>query len=117
MSAKKRKKNLLGEILKRPALYWGNSDNHFHSFLAFVSGYQMARAKNIFGSVHRQLDQMIPPKFHEFVTEYYGHEFRGSRGWTSFIEEHTSSDAEALQLFLKLRDLCLKRRKKRPRRK
>ena len=98
--------SLLENILKRPAMYWGNSDNHFHSFVAFVSGYQAARS-DLFGEEARlQLDQIVPPRFHEFVTEYYGHTFpHGGYGWTTFIEENSTSDRDALELFMKLRRL------------
>ena len=104
--------NVLESIFKRPAMYWGNSDNHFHSFVAFLSGYQMARDEMLNDEARAQLDQIIPPRFHEFVTEYYGHKFPyGGYGWTSFIEENTSTDREALDLFMKLRRLYDERHK------
>lgn len=96
-------------------MYWGNSDNHFQSFVAFVSGYQMARGKAfpLDKGYLRELDEMIPADFHVFVTNYYGHEFPyGGFGWTNFIEENSSSGTEALQLFFELRGLCLEERTK-----
>ncbi len=96
----------LESIFRRPAMYWGNSDNHFHSFVAFLSGYGLARSEHLNEEDRDQLDNAIPPKFHEFVTEYYGHKFPyGGYGWSTFIEENTDSDEEALSLFLKLRHL------------
>lgn len=98
--------SLLENILQRPGMFWGNSDNHFHSFVAFISGYQLARDSFIGEELRRQLDQIIPPRFHEFVTEYYGHTFpHGGYGWMTFIEENSKSDREALELFMKLRQL------------
>ena len=98
--------SVLDAILARPALYWGNSDNHFHSFVAFISGYQLARDERIPERAREQLAQVIPPDFHKFVTEYYGHTFpHGGCGWQTFIEENTTSDREALALFAKLRRL------------
>ena len=80
--------SVLESIVKRPAMYWGDSDNHFHSFVAFVSGCQPARSDVLGEEARQQLDQLIPPRFHEFVTEYYGHTFPyGGYGWTTFIEE------------------------------
>ncbi|MBK1829521.1 hypothetical protein JIN77_02190 [Verrucomicrobiaceae bacterium R5-34] len=93
-------------IMRRPGMYWGDSDNHFHSFIAFLSGYQIARDEILDEEARNEMDQIIPPKFHEFVTEYYGHTFpHGGHGWTSFIEDHSETDREALDLFLKLRRL------------
>jgi hypothetical protein len=98
--------SVLANIVKRPAMYWGNSNNHFHSFVAFLSGYQIARSEMLGEEARTQLDQVIPPRFHEFVTEYFGHSFPyGGYGWTTFIEENTASDREALDLFMKLRRL------------
>lgn len=98
--------SVLDNIVKFPYMYWGNSDNHFHSFVAFLSGYQTARSEMVGEEVRRQLDQVIPPRFHEFVTEYYGYSFPyGGYGWTTFIEENTESGREALELFVKLRRL------------
>ena len=98
--------SVLENLIKRPAMYWGNSDNHFHSFIAFLSGYQLAQDDIVDDDARRQLDEIIPPSFHEFVTEYYGHTFpHGGYRWMTFIEENTESDQEALEAFLKLRRL------------
>jgi hypothetical protein len=98
--------SVLESIVKRPAMYWGDSDNHFHSFVAFVSGCQLARSDVLGEGARQQLDQIVPPRFHEFVTEYYGHTFpHGGYGWTTFIEENAESDRDALELFMKLRRL------------
>ncbi len=97
---------LLEGIIRRPAMYWGDSDNHFHSFVAFLSGYGLGQGDHLDEEARQQLDDVIPPRFHEFVTEYYGHKFpHGGYGWTTFIEENSNSDQEALSLFLKLRRL------------
>ena len=97
---------LIESIIRRPSMYWGNSDNHFHSFVAFLSGYGLGAGHQLDEDARKQLDDVIPAKFHEFVTEYYGHKFpHGGYGWMTFIEENTDSDEEALSLFLKLRRL------------
>ena len=97
---------VLEAIVKRPGMYWGDSDNHFHSLVAFFSGYRMALGDGSDRRQERPLDLAIPEDFHQFVTEQYGHRFpHGGYGWMSFIEENTTSDREALELFLKLRKL------------
>lgn len=99
--------NILDNIIERPAMYWGNSDNHFRSFMAFLAGYDMARNERLTEAARKELDEIIPPKFHEFVTAYYGHKFpHGGYGWRSFIEENSKSDKDALALFMSLRQLC-----------
>jgi hypothetical protein len=35
---------MLENIVKRPALYWGNSANHLHSLMAFLRGYSLGRS-------------------------------------------------------------------------
>ena len=90
----------LEAIVRRPALYMGNSNNHFQSLNAFMSGYS-------FGLKASMKDEFIPPDFNEFVTHYYIGEWRlsGGRGWMTFIEENTENSEESLQKFLELRKL------------
>ena len=91
-------------MVDRPAMYWGDSDNHFHSFIAFLAGYQFGLQKKPNAAGCRQ--QLVPDDFHRFVTEHYGFEYPyGGYGWMTFIEERADSDHEALQLFLELRRL------------
>jgi hypothetical protein len=94
---------ILESIIERPAMYWGNSPNHFHSFVAFQSGIMCTLGTDCSRS---PLGDLIPSHFDHFVTEYYGHKFpQGGFGWASFIEEHSASDREALSLLLTLRRL------------
>jgi len=96
--------SILESIIARPALYWGNSDNHFHSFIAFINGLQLARSAN--PEALEELDRILPPDFDRFVTTHYGHTFpHGGYGWSTFIEENSGSPKEALELFLHLRKL------------
>ncbi len=104
--------NILKAILGRPAMHWGNSTNHFHSFIAFLSGYELAKAKNMTDDLHRQMAEIIPSDFHKFVTEYYGYEYpHGGCGWQTFIEMHSSNGNEAIELFQKLRNACIDKKK------
>ena len=96
--------SILEAIVTRPALYWGDSENNFHSFIAFIHGFQLARTAT--PEALLELDQILPPDFDRFVTEHYGHTFpRGGYGWSWFIEENSSTPKEALELFLHLRKL------------
>ena len=105
-SSKSTTLDVLHEIVKRPGLYWGDSDNHFHSLIAFFSGYQLARGGDSDPRDDSPLDHAIPEDFHRFVTEHFGHRFPyGGYGWMTFIEENTSSDRESLELFMDLRTL------------
>lgn len=96
----------LEAIIKRPALYMGNCDNYFQSFVAFIHGYQMARPMSESARPDFPLDKAIPDDFHKFVTEHYGYEYPyGGFGWMSLIETKEKSDQERLGAFLKLRKL------------
>jgi len=86
-------------------MYWGASDNNFQSFVAFWNGAHTALA-GIPGSYRTPFGCLIPIHFHHFVTEHYGHGFpHGGYGWMTFIQENSTSDKEALELLLKLRQL------------
>ncbi|GAA5126560.1 hypothetical protein JIN84_15645 [Luteolibacter yonseiensis] len=77
-------------------MHWGDSDYPFTSLVAFVSGHDI-------GS--RGRDQLMPWDFHQFVTGRFGHAYpHGGAGWMTFIEENTSSQEEAFQLFFQLCD-------------
>lgn len=90
---------ILEYIVKRPAMYWGNSADHFQSLLGFLAGYGWGSA---FTDEHPRL---IPDDFHHFVTHHYTGEWRleGTKGWMTFIEENTPDDHAALRKFLELR--------------
>lgn len=95
---------LLENIVARPGMYWGDSENHFHSFIAFQVGTRFDREPEKFWGT--ALGRLIPGHFDHFVTEYYGREFPyGGYGWSTFIEKNSSSDKEALDLLLVLRRL------------
>jgi len=96
--------SILDHIVARPGMYWGDSPDHFACFQAFLLGYQTARNENLEESSKTELDALLPADFDRFVTEYYGYTFpKGGMGWSSFIDEKTSSDIEALHLFRELR--------------
>jgi hypothetical protein len=93
----------LEAIQKRRGFYLGNSTRPFTSLVAFFTGYQCG-----FAAVkhnHATPEEFVPHDFHKFVTEKYGEKFpAGGKGWQSFIEENTSSEEEAFNLFFTLRD-------------
>jgi hypothetical protein len=89
---------------KRPALYWGNSDHPFTSWIAFTSGFQAGHMMALREGAIQPSD-LVPEDFNKFVTERFGETFpAGGRGWMSFIREHTSSEQEAFDLFFQLRE-------------
>ena len=90
---------ILENIVERPSMYWGDSANHFHSFIGFLTGYGWRLE---FTDEHPCL---IPDDFHYFVTHHYVGEWRleGTKGWMTFIEENTSDDHAALRKLLELR--------------
>ncbi len=78
----------LMNIAKRPGLFWEDSDDHSHSFLAFVPRYQTGRDGPVGEQVRSELDEILPPRFHEFVAEYIGRNpSQNSLGWMGLIEE------------------------------
>ena len=89
---------------KRPALYWGDSDHPFTSWIAFTSGFQAGHMMALREGAIQPSD-LVPEDFNEFVTERFGETFpAGGRGWMSFIREHTLSEQEAFDLFFQLRE-------------
>jgi hypothetical protein len=95
---------ILERIVKTPAMFWGDSDNHFHSFVAFVSAIACCRLAGVTGLESSPLNDLIPADFHEFVTAHFGHSFpHGGHGWSSLIEMNSKSDHDALNLVLTLR--------------
>jgi len=98
----------LQAIQKRPAMYLGNTDHIFTSFLGFVAGYQVGYAAAQHGFM--TFEQLVPADFSRFVTEYFGHTFpAGGKGWGTFISEHTASEQEAFEMFFRLREEYEKR--------
>jgi hypothetical protein len=94
---------LLEAIHKRPGMYFGNSSYPFTSLDSFLASYQVgfAAAKN----AQAKPEELVPDNFHKFVTERFGQRFpAGGKGWQIFIEENSSSQKEAFDLFFKLRE-------------
>lgn len=91
--------DLLECLVKRPGMYWGNSDNHFQSLVAFHSGAQMA----MFPAYKNELENLIPPYFTDFVFEALGVPKNAPMAWMSVIEGQTKDGNEALNLFFELR--------------
>ncbi len=94
--------NILEALVKRPAMYWGNSDNHFQSFVAFHLGTQMATMYTDQESKD-QLANLVPPHFTDFVFEALGVPKNAPMAWMSVIEGQTKDGNEALNLFYELR--------------
>jgi len=52
------------------------------------------------------MERIIPPDFSRFVADHFGEKgYAAGHDWTRFIEGHTNSDREALELLLRLRRL------------
>ena len=96
-------KELLDSIRKRPGLYWGGPELPFTSLVAFLNGYVLGYAER--GRSQISPTDLVPVDFTKFVTERFGRKFPdGGKGWTTFIREHTASEAEAFELFFRLRE-------------
>lgn len=97
-------KEALEAFHKRPALYWGNSDHLFTSWIAFTCGFLAGQATAFREGAIKPSD-LVPEDFNKFVTERFGETFpAGGRGWMILIREHTSSEQEAFDLFFQLRE-------------
>lgn len=93
-------------MVARPRLFWGNSDNHFQSLTAYLMGYSVARSPVPDAQYHEEMERIIPPDFSRFVADHFGEKgYAAGHDWTRFIEGHTNSDREALELLLRLRRL------------
>jgi hypothetical protein len=102
---------LLANMVARPAMYWGNSANHLHSFMAFLCGYSMGRSALTDGKVRAEVEDLVPGDFSRFVADYFGIEgYAAGADWMRFVEERSPSDREALQLLLHLRRLYEQKR-------
>lgn len=96
--------SVLESIVKRPGMYWGNSANHFHSFIAFVSGVECFNHPETDPIYQRELANIIPPHFTEFVYAELGGPDPGSgMHWSYLIQRRTKDGREALDLFYELR--------------
>ncbi|BCU76242.1 hypothetical protein [Luteolibacter sp. LG18] len=95
----------IANIVKRPGLYWGNSDNNFQSFVAYWHGISSMQCE--VPGFHRTIPGgLIPIHFTPFVREQIAPQSSlAGNGWMTFIERLTHSDTEALELLLKLREL------------
>jgi hypothetical protein len=87
-------KDLLATLHRKPAMLWGNSEFPFTSLIAFISGVHVGGG----------FPDLVPGDFHRFVAEHFGERWPSGGGWMSFIREHTSSEAEAFEMFFRLRE-------------
>jgi hypothetical protein len=97
-------KLLLESIRTKPGLYWGDPEHPFTSLVAFLNGYALGYSEA--GSLSPiPPGDLVPDDFHKFVTERFGRRFPdGGKGWMTFVREHTRSEAEAFELFFRLRE-------------
>lgn len=95
---------LLRQIQKRPAMYFGSSEKPFSLFLAFLSGVGMGHGIDHRFSSLKDSD-FAPEGFYEFVAaRFAGHypDGGGTRGWWTFVRENSKSDDEAFDLYIRL---------------
>ncbi|MGV3659142.1 MAG: hypothetical protein ACO1TE_03130 [Prosthecobacter sp.] len=90
-------------LLNRPALFWGDSTDHLHSFGAFLSGVWFYNDPMFTAEAREAVTNFIPRNFNEFLYEEFGLEFPGGHGWQSIIKERTKTDHEAMSLLFELR--------------
>jgi hypothetical protein len=91
----------LEAIRRRPGMYLGSHNRHFTCLDGFLGGYQVGFAAAKCGNEEPQ--NLVPHDFHKFVTEKFGERFpAGGRGFQWFIEQNTSSEREAFDLFFAL---------------
>jgi hypothetical protein len=94
--------SVLKAIQARPDLYFNRNDRLFTCLDAFLGGYQVGSAMAKLGS--DDFMELVPSGFQKFVTEKFGEHFPASgKGWQWFIEQNTSSEREAFDLFFTLR--------------
>ena len=74
-------------------MFWGSSEHPFTSLVAFLVGVQTGGGP-----------ELVPDGFHGFVAGHFGERWPSSKGWMSFIRDHTTSEKEAFELFFRLRD-------------
>lgn len=90
-------------MAQRPGLYWGKSDNHFHSLMAFLAGIEVARNPLLNDEAKKQLDQITPEGFTEFVRQRLGRSMPNTGvEWAHLIETETSSGDQAMKLLAAL---------------
>jgi hypothetical protein len=93
----------LEAIHKRRGFYLGDSKRPFTSLVSFLTGYQCGFAAAKYNNATPE--EFVPDDFGKFVTERFGEKFpAGGKGWKTFIEENTSSEEEAFNMFFTLRE-------------
>jgi hypothetical protein len=93
----------LEAIRNRPNFFFNSSIYPFTCLKMFLVGYESGFAAAKFN--HSKPEELLPHDFHKFVTEKFGKKFPvGGKGWQTFIEENTTSEKEALDLFFSLRE-------------
>ena len=92
----------LHAIHQWPAMYWGGGSHPFTSLVAFICGFQ-------FGFQNGREDgvspaALVPADFHDYVSRrLLDRPSDGGEGWMRMIREKSASEADAFQLFFKLR--------------
>src|SRR5437868_10033297 len=74
---------------------------------AYYAGYESGYAAAQHG--HMAAAEFVPPHFHQFVAEHYGVRWPTPKGWSLLIQEHTSSERYAFEMFFHLREEYEKR--------
>ncbi|MFT6179949.1 MAG: hypothetical protein ACI9NQ_001121 [Paracoccaceae bacterium] len=96
--------DLITEICKRPAIFLGDQEGGLGRFAAMMVGAHMALRSS--PEVVAELEQMVPPNFHEFVERHFGIPNPGGWGWQTYIANEVGTGVEALELFSDLKALC-----------
>ncbi|HTA95753.1 MAG TPA: hypothetical protein VK769_06475 [Verrucomicrobiae bacterium] len=93
----------LEAIRERPNFFFNGSEYPFTCLQMFLAGYESGFAAAKYN--HSKPEELVSRDFTKFVTEKFGKQFpAGGKGWQTFIEENTSSEKEAFDLFFKLRE-------------
>jgi len=94
---------VLEAIRNRPGFYFYNSKLPFTSLVAFLAGYESGFDAAKYN--RSKPEDLVSRDFNKFVTEKFGKQFpAGGKGWQTFIDENTSSEKEAFDLFFSLRE-------------
>ena len=78
-----------------------NSEHPFSDFIIYHGGYDAGYSAATQGLITPE--QIVPPDFNRFVSEYFGEAYPNPKGWRVLIPEHSSSEKEAFELFFRLR--------------
>lgn len=95
----------LEAIVARPGLFWGISDNNFHSFVAFVTGLRFGMTCR--DDYNSGIAHLVPSDFSRFVADHFGGAAPHAAGldWSWLIEQNSKDGNDALGSVLRLRRL------------